>query len=147
MARYTTHVARVATGTSLKTVLQLTAAAQRLGLYGVAVTFGGTSSVAPAVLVRIARTTSTGTSTGTPTVVSVDNSFVASTVTAQSDFSAEPDIGDVLWVRDIHPQTGLAEWIPLGDEFNIVAFGRVAFSVLSATNAPVTLQPYWREGQ
>lgn len=146
MARYTTHVQGVASGTSLLTVLQITAGAQRLGLYGLAVTFKGISSVATPPLVRVARTTTAGTSSGTPTIVSVDLSGVTSTATAQSTFTAEPTLSDILWAREIHPQSGMAEWIPLGDEFVIAPSTRVAFSVLAAATVPITVQPYWREG-
>ncbi|MEV6159425.1 hypothetical protein AB0L53_54745 [Nonomuraea sp. NPDC052129] len=146
MARYTTHVQGVSSGTSLLTVLQLTAGAQRLGLYGIAVSFKGASSTAVPPLVRIARTTTSGTSSATPTIVSVDGSGVTSTATSAATFTVEPTLSDILWAREIHPQTGWAEWIPLGDEFVIAASTRVAVSVLAAATVPITTQLYWREG-
>lgn len=146
MARYTAFVEGVASTTSQMAVLQVTAGTQRAGVYGLRISLKGTSSTAAPVRVKLARTTTAGTSSATPTIASVDSSGVTATATAQATFSAQPTLGEILWVMEIHPQTGAAEYIPLGDEFVVPAAGRVAVSVLAGADVPVTAQLYWREG-
>lgn len=146
MARYTASVEGVASTTSQMALLQVTAGAQRCGVYGLRVSFKGTSSVDAPVRVKLARTTTAGTSSGTPTIASVDSSGVTATATAQSTFSAQPTLGEILWLMEIHPQTGIGEYIPLGDEFVVPASGRVAVSVLAGVTVLSTAQLYWREG-
>lgn len=147
MARYTAAVEGVASGITTKTLLQVVAGTQRCGVYGIRVSCAGTSSTAVPVRFRLVRQTTAGTSGGTATIGSVDSSGVTATATANITFSStEPTSGDLLWTMDIHPQTGVAEFIPLGDEFVIPASGRLGVTILAAVTVNVTVQLYWREG-
>ncbi|MGS2645824.1 hypothetical protein [Streptosporangium sp. G12] len=148
MARYTAAVEGVASGTSTKTLLQIVAASsQRLGVYGIRISCKGTSSVAEPIRIRLVRQTTAGTSGGTATVASVDSSGVTATATANITFSGtEPTSGDLLFTQEIHPQTGMAEYIPLGDEIVVPTSGRLGLTVTATATVPVTAQVYWREG-
>ncbi|TYB69749.1 hypothetical protein FXF51_06185 [Nonomuraea sp. PA05] len=147
MARYTAAVEGVASGTAAKTLLQIVAGTQRCGVYGIRVSCKGTSSIAEPVRFRLVRQTTAGTSGGTASIGSVDSSGVSATATANITFSStEPTSGDLLFSQEVHPQTGMAEYIPLGDEIVIPASGRLGLTVTAAATVNCTVQLYWREG-
>lgn len=147
MARYTAAVEGVASGTSAKTLLQIVAGAQRCGVYGIRISCKGVASTAVPVRFRLVRQTTAGTTGGTATIGSVDSSGVTATATANITFSStEPTSGDLLFTQEVHPQTGMAEYIPLGDEIVIPASGRLGLTVTAAATVDVTVQLYWREG-
>lgn len=105
---------------TLKTVLQLmTGSNQRTKLKKWGIFFDGISPSAEPIQVRLLRqTTAIG---GTPTAVTpmVLVAGVAETPRASAAYSAggtEPTAGDVLDVKQIHPQSGYEYSFLLGDE-------------------------------
>lgn len=157
MARYTAIAEGVASGTALKTILQIATDANRqIAVYGLRVSYAGTSSTAAPVRTLLQRQTSAGSATGTALTSlygpnKLDPGAPASTVTCQKGpagtWTTEPTASDVLFAQEIHPQTGMGEYIPLGDEIVIAASGRLAVVVVAAATVNVTAQLYWREGQ
>lgn len=155
MARYTATVEGLASGTALKTILQIaTDSARQIAVYGLRVSYAGTSSTAAPVRTLLQRQTSAGTGglslTSLYGVNKLDPNSQASTVTplrgAVGTWTAEPTAGEVVFAQEIHPQTGMAEYIPLGDEIIVAASGRIAVVVVAAATVTVTAQLYWREG-
>ena len=155
MARYTAVAEGVNSGTALKTILQVAADANgRLGVYGVRVSCKGTSSTAEPVRAMLVRQTTAGTGGASLTSLygpnKMDPSYPTSVTTClkgpSGTWTAEPTASDVVLAQEVHPQTGWAEYIPLGDEIVVAASGRIAVVVVAAATVPVTAQLYWREG-
>ncbi|MBG0828564.1 hypothetical protein HS041_12370 [Planomonospora sp. ID67723] len=155
MARYTAIAEGVASGTALKTILQIANDANRQTVvYGIRVSFKGTSSTAEPVRTVLMRQSSAG--TGGSSLTSnygpnkLDPGSPSSTVTClkgpSGTWTAEPTAGEVVWAQEIHPQAGWGEYIPLGDEIVVAASGRLAVVVTAAATVNVTAQLYWREG-
>ena len=103
-----------------ETVLQLVAAANhRVKLLKWGVFFDGTSVSAEPVQVTLERQSTAGTSSAN-TPVKVDDSLAETLQTTARDvFTVEPTSGDVLGVFEVHPQSGYAELLPLGQEIII----------------------------
>lgn len=155
MARYTAVAEGIASGTALKTILQIATDANRqIAVYGLRISFKGTSSTAEPVRALLQRQTSAGTGGASLTSLygpnKLDPGTPSSTVTClkgpAGTWTAEPTAGDVMFAQEVHPQTGLGEYTPLGDEIVIAASGRLAVVVVAAATVPVTAQLYWREG-
>lgn len=98
----------VATGTSLKTLLQLIAATNHaIKIAEVSVGFHGTSNTAEPILVQLIRQSDAGTMTS-GTLVKGDDSVADSFDTTYTHTAtAEPTAGDILRSFTVHPQTGL----------------------------------------
>lgn len=155
MARYTAIVEGVASGTALKTILQIATDANRqIAVYALRVSYAGTSSTAVPVRTLLQRQTSAGTGGASLTslygVNKLDPNSQASTVTALRGavgaWTGEPTASEVVFAQEVHPQTGFGEYIPLGEEIIVAASGRLAVVVIAAATVPVTCQLYWREG-
>ena len=113
--------ASIATGTSVKTLMQLVAAANHaIKITEISISFDGTNNTHEPILVEILRQTDAGTMTSL-TLVKADDSIADSLdTTGQHTATAEPTAGDILWAAKIHPQTGVV--YPLGDG-NPIAVG------------------------
>lgn len=113
------------TSATAKTVLQVVAASNsnvRIKEWGVY--FDGTNSAAEPVQVRLLRQTTAGTMTSL-TPVQRSGPSVTLTTTAQHTATAEPTGGNVLAVREVHPQSGYQEKFAIGDEPEITNGGRI----------------------
>ncbi|MFB4276035.1 hypothetical protein ACBJ59_12125 [Nonomuraea sp. MTCD27] len=155
MARYTAIAEGVASGTALKTILQIAADANRqIAVYGLRISFKGTSSIAEPVRALLQRQSTAGTGGASLTanygVNRLDPGSPVSTVTPlrgpAGTWTAEPTAGEVVMAQEVHPQTGFGEYIPLGQEIIVPASGRLAVVVIAAATVNVTAQLYWLEG-
>lgn len=121
-----------------KTVLQLVAATNhRVKLLEWGVFFDGTSVSAEPVQVRLLRQSTAGTmSAATP--VKVDDSLAETLLTtAQHTATAEPTAGDVLDVKEIHPQSGYEKILPLGQEIIIGGGDRLGIECTASAGVNV----------
>ena len=95
-----------------KTVFQVVAATNhRILVKAIKVSFAGTSTTDTPVTVRVLRQT-----------------------TAQHTATAEPTAGDVLDVYKIHPQSGVFEYLPIGEDIVVKGGGRLGIEA-TATQA------------
>lgn len=103
-----------------KTALEVTAAANhRVKLLGVEIFFKGISTTDTPVKVDLARITTTGTGTaGTALKNDVDDDETIQT-TFEFASSVEPTYGNVIKTWEVHPQTGLIFYFPMGQEIVI----------------------------
>lgn len=125
--------AEVASGTSVKTIIQVVAPTnQRLLIRQIDVSFEGTSSSDEPIQVDVLRQTSAGTmSSLTPQKWNSSDSETLQ-VTAQHTSSSEPTAGAILLSRKIHPQTSHT-W-DLGDPIPVPGGGRLGVRVTAAVS-------------
>lgn len=121
------------TAATLKTVLQIVAAANhRVKVLGIELFFKGTSTTDTPVKVRVLRQTTAGTMTAA-TVVANDNSIDETLqTTGQHTATAEPTAGDVLKMWEVHPQSGLICYFPIGEEIIVKGGGRLGIECTAA---------------
>jgi hypothetical protein len=124
----------VATGTAVKTLIQLVPAANHaICLREISVSFHGVNNTQEPITVELLRQTGSGTSSALTLVKGDDAVSDTLDTTALQTFSAEPTAGDVLGVWAVHPQTGIV--IPFGDgEIMAKAASPIALRVTSAND-------------
>lgn len=100
-----TTSADISTGTSAKTILQLTAPGSvRVAVTRASISFRGNSPTADKILVQLVRSASGGTSTNrNPVKMDASDSGSVAT-TGKENFSVEPTGGSVVFEDVIHPQ-------------------------------------------
>jgi hypothetical protein len=137
----------VATGTALKTVLQVAAAAQeRLVPKSIDISFDSVSASAVPVLVRLYVQTTAGTGGTTVTPAKWDQTAGTPTISAlkgpAGTWTAEPTATDILASWRIPPTSGMVMQLPLGDEVQSAVGGRLAITVTAgaSVNATVTMR-------
>lgn len=121
-----------------KTLLQLVAAANhRLLVQGFGISIKGIASTDPPVLVQLLRQTDGGTMTagtaGTHTAKKNSSDDETLQTTARINATVEPTAGDILFSREVHPQSGEYFWFPFGQEIAVPGGTRVGIRVTSAT--------------
>lgn len=101
--------ASVATTTSTKTLLQITAGTnQPCKILEIGITFAGTDNVGAPIEVQLLRQTTTPTaSSATADVHGTEDADYAEALTSIETITAEPTAGDILRGWFVHPQTGL----------------------------------------
>lgn len=110
-----------------KTVLQIKAATnQRIKASGITVSFKGVDPTNAPVRVKVQRTTTDGASTSVTPKKKDPAMAEAIQTTAGANFTTEPTPGDVLEDIEIHPQTGMKWYYPMGDEIKVPGGGRLA---------------------
>lgn len=126
----------IATGTTLKTLLQLLAAAnQRVKIIEVGISFHGISNTAEPIQTDLVFQSTAGTMTAL-TAVTIDQDLTETIqTTAQHTATGEPTAGNIVATWAVHPQTGLVWQVPKGDEIIIKGGGRLGL----CTTAPVTV--------
>lgn len=98
----------IATGTALKTLIQLVAAANHgIDVSEVGISFHGLNNSHEPITVDLLRQTDAGTMTALTVVKANDSDADTLDTTAQHTATAEPTAGDVLRTWAVHPQTGL----------------------------------------
>lgn len=98
-----------ATGTALKTILQLVAPAnQRLRINSIKVGFKGTSPTDQPIRVQLTKQTTAGTMTAR-SPVKVDGGSTTLQSTGQENATAEPTAGSTVYDNALHPQNTLVE--------------------------------------
>lgn len=125
--------AKIATGTSLKTLMQVVAAANhRLLVKEFGISFDGVASDGVPILVEVLRQSTAGTTSALTPVKTNDSDDETLQVTARHTATVEPTAGDVLWSEQIHPQTG-DRWVATFDDpLPVKGGGRLGLRVTAA---------------
>jgi hypothetical protein len=124
-----------------KTVLQVAAPAnQKVKVLEWGVFFDGTVVTAEPCEIVLVRQSTAGTMTPvTPAKVDEsDSQAIQSTVAANA--SAEPALGEIVDMVEVHPQQGYAKIYPLGQERVVTGGGRIAIQIKAPAN--VNVRPY-----
>ncbi len=109
-----------------ETIVQVVAATNHsIKILAWGVFFDGASPTAEPVVVKLARQTTAGTSSALGVVKWDDSGADTFDTTALQDFSAEPTGGDVLEMRNVHPQDGYEAFYPIGQEIIVGAGDRI----------------------
>lgn len=113
-----------------KTVIQIVAAANhRVKILSWGVYFDGISTTAEPVQIRFLRQTTAGTMSALTPVKNDDSLAETLLTTAQHTATVEPTAGDVLEVKEIHPQSGYEKIYPMGQEVIVGGSDRVGIEV------------------
>ena len=127
--------AEIATGTSLKTLLQIVAAANHgVLLWEFSVSFKGTNNAAAPIAFNVLRQTTAGTMSALTLVKDPDDTDETLQTTGQHTATAEPTASDVLISELIHPQTGYTWQAPFGRAIKIGGGDRLGFRVLAGAD-------------
>lgn len=124
----------VQTGTALKTILQLIAAANhRVLVQGFGIAFKGVSNTDAPVWVRVLRQTGGTLSSLTPSKRNSSDDETLQT-TGKHTATVEPTPGNVLWSGYVHPQNSHTEWFPFGEELVVPGGGILGLEVTSGVD-------------
>lgn len=146
----TVMAGEVAVTSTPKTFLTLKAPTnQRLKLKGIEVFGKGVAGTDTPVKIEIARVTTDG-NTGTATAVTPGSTDDSHTETPQGTYfktyGTEPTTyGTILRTIELHPQTGIVHFFPLGDEFKIKGAGILGIRMTSNQNETISLTAYVEE--
>lgn len=125
----------IATGTALKTLIQLAAAANHaIKINEVAIGFHGVDNVQEPILVQLVRQTTAGTMTSLTLFKNDDSVADSLDTSAQHTATVEPTTTDILRSWTVHPQTGLAFMFPEDTRPLVGAGDRVGLIVTSAND-------------
>lgn len=128
----------IASGTALKTLLQVVAAAnQRLAVTEISLSCKGTVSNAVPIKMEILRQTTAGTMSSLTPVKRNDSDDETLQVTAQHTATAEPTAGDVLKTEELHPQTGWTWMTAPGEEILVGGGDRLGIRVTAAVTVDI----------
>lgn len=136
-------IGETTTGTALKTMVQIVAAANHgVLITEIGISFKGTSNTDAPILVQVARQSTAGTMSALTPVKDPDDTDETLQTTAQQAASAEPTTGNVLMAELVHPQTGWNWQARFGEEIKISGGDRLGIRVTagSAVNAVVTVK-------
>jgi len=133
------------TAATAKTVLQIVAASNhKIKILEWGVYFDGVSVTAEPVQVRLLRQSTAGTmSSLTPVKRSTDSEALQTT--AQHTATGEPTPGDVLEVKEIHPQSGYEKIFPMGQEIKVPGGGRIGIECTAPAGVNVRAQIAFEE--
>lgn len=107
--RWKARTSAIATGTSVKTLLQIIAPTnQALLVEEWSISFAGISNTDAPILVEVLKQTSAGTMTTSASTIVKDPSDAAETLqtTIADTATSEPTAGNILFSEYVHPQTG-----------------------------------------
>lgn len=125
----------VATGTALKTIVQLVAAANHAVLVKeISISFAGVSNTSTPILVQVSRQTTAGTMSSLTPVKDPDDWAETMQTTALHTATVEPTTTDVLIEEYVHPQTGWTELLPFGQDIKIGGGDRLGIRVTAGTD-------------
>lgn len=132
--RFSLFSDEIATGTSLKAILEAIAAANvGVKFERISISFKGTSATDAPILVEIARQTgSESGTTVTPQKLDDDNDDTLQ-VTSKSGLSSDTQ-GAVLYSRLVHPQGGYSWLFPPGQELKLHGGDKVAVYVTAGVD-------------
>jgi len=123
----------ITTGTALKTLLQLVAAANhRAKVKEISVSFKGVSGSGTPVLVQVARQTTAGTMSALTPKNFNDHDDETLQTTALHTATAEPTLTDVVMSELVHPQGGFTWQAPFGGEIAVIGGSRLGIVVTAA---------------
>jgi hypothetical protein len=130
--------AEVATGTAVKTMMQVVAAANhRVLLNEISVSFDGVNNAHAPVLVQVLRQddSGTGTAVGDELQKLNDSDDETLEVTGVDTFTGEPTgTTEILMTEFVHPQTGFCWQAPFGKEIPIKGGNRMGIRVTAAND-------------
>lgn len=134
------------TAATARTVIQLVAASNhRVKLLSYGVYFDGTSSSAEPVQVRLLRQTTAGTMTSLTLTKRDDSIGETLQTTGQHSATAEPTAGDVLEVKEVHPQSGYEKVFPFGQEIIIGGGDRAGIECTAPAGVNVRAEMIFEE--
>jgi hypothetical protein len=151
MGRFVATAEAIASGTALKTILQIAAGSggSRPKVKAISITMDSTSATATPVLVRLQRQTTAGTGGSTVTPVLVEQADGTPNATAlkgpAGTWTGEPTAGDIVETWYVPPTSGLVLQYPLGDEIVVANSGRIAIVVTAGAAVNVTASIRWEE--
>lgn len=134
--RFAATTAEIAIGTSIKTLLQLIAAANhRIKIVEWNISFQGITATGEPILVEVLRQTSAGTTSALTPRKLDDSDDETLQVTALHTATVEPsDGGEVLHTELVHPQTGYTWFAPSGRELLIGGGDRLGLRVTAGAS-------------
>lgn len=148
MPNYSATQDGIATGTSLKTLIEIaTPATAAANVYHVWVDFDGISASAVPVLVEIVRATASITGTTlTPSQLGTEG-YATANVTAKHTATAGSgtNLGNVLMKRRIAPTTGWELFLPDNRLFVVGASGFLRLNVTAGATVNATVGIAWQE--
>lgn len=138
--------AEVATGTSLKTLLQIVAAAnQRVKIKEWSISFDGIVNTDAPIQVTLVRQTTAGTmSSLTPEKFNESDQETLQT-TAQHTATVEPTTGNTVQAEQVHPQGGYTWQAPFGGELVVEGGNRLGISVLAGVDVNAKVRVVFEE--
>lgn len=140
---HTTSAEVALVGATVKTVLQLVAAAGvRLAVQSIMVSFDGISNTAEPVQIRVRRQTTAGTATARAPLKKDSDLATALQATGQENFTVEPTQSDILAAFHIHPQAGAQIPLPLPGEIIVPGAARLGLEIIApaAVNCLATIE-------
>lgn len=146
--RYTVTTAEIATGTAVKTILEIEAPATRprLELDEVAITFEGVSATGTPIEVELCSKSADATgSASPPSPVPDDFAAPASAVTVRHNATGEGTVGVILRRWKVHPQSGIVYQLPLGRAIKTAVAGVIALRVTAAADVGCIAHMGWIE--
>lgn len=146
--RYTVTTAEIATGTALKTLLEIEGAATRprLAIDEVWVTFEGIAPTGVPIEVTLVSKTADCTGTASPpSPVPDDDAAPASGSTVRHNCTAEGTLGVIYRAMKLHPQSGVIYQMPLGKEIKRAVAGTIGVRVLAAADVGSIAHMGWLE--
>lgn len=133
--RFKAVTPEVATGTSVKTIAQLVAAANHAVLVEeVSVSFQGVTTTGEPIKVDVLRQTTGGNMDTLTPVKDPDDSDETLQVTARQAATGEPTAGDVLMSEFVHPQQGYTWTLGFGRQIKIGGGDRLGVRVTAAAD-------------
>ena len=138
--------AKIATGTSLITLLQIVAAANhRVLVSEISISFDGVTNTAVPILVQVVRQSTAGTMSAlTLNKVNEDDGETLQT-TALEDASVEPTTGVEVMAEQIHPQAGYTWQAPFGKAIVINGGDRLGIIVTAAATVNAVARMFLEE--
>lgn len=132
--RFKIRTEPIATGTSVKTLLQVIAASNQAAMIEEwSISFNGVTNTQTPIRVDVLKQTTAGTMTagGTNSTIKKDPSDAGESLqtTIQDTATAEPTAGDILMTEYVHPQLGYTWQAPHGGRIKIGGGQRLGFRV------------------
>ena len=133
--RFKAVTGEISTGTAVKTLLQLVAAANHGVLIDeVSISFKGTSNSAAPIKVDVLRQTDAGSMSSLTPVKDPDDAAETLEITAQHSATDEPSAGSLLLSELVHPQTGYTWQAPFGRAIKIGGGDRLGIRVTASAD-------------
>ena len=138
--------AKIATGTAVKTLLQIVAAANhRVLLSEISISFDGVTNTAVPILVQVVRQSTAGTMSAlTLNKIDEDVSETLQT-TALHTATVEPTTGVEVMAEQVHPQAGYTWQAPFGKVIVINGGDRLGLLVTAAADVNALARMYIEE--
>jgi hypothetical protein len=132
-------------GVAKTPITVIAAANHRVKIKGIEVFFKGVSPTDTPVKISFYRFSSDGTgSTGT-LYLQDENAGETIQTTGKISYTAEPTLGNIFKIWEIHPQTGLVVYFPPGEEIIIKGGNKMGIQCTAAQGQTVSINLYLEE--